>query len=201
MPGGLTQEQATAAGVDYPHNVEQAKQLLTEAGYPDGFSLTLVTSEMPAYRANYEVLQSELAEIGIKVELQVVDHATMHAQIREDVNPLVIYVAFRPNADVYLTQFFYSASTVVTGASPVTNFSHYAAIDDLILQARTETDPAAQEELWQQANTQILKDVAAVPLQFQNQVYARNPKVDYGHDLVKVLALYPGIDETTTIAS
>jgi peptide/nickel transport system substrate-binding protein len=124
----------------------------------------------------------------------------MHSQIREDVNPIVIYVAFRPNADVYLTQFFYSPSIVVKGASPVTNFSHYSAIDDLILQARAETDPAAQEELWRQANTQILKDVAAVPLQYQNQVYARSQKVDYGHELVKVLALYPGIDETTTIA-
>jgi peptide/nickel transport system substrate-binding protein len=201
MPGGLTQEQATAAGVDYPHNIEKAKQLLTEAGYPDGFEMTLVTSEMPAYRSNYEVLQSELAKIGIKIDLQVVDHATMHAQIREDVNPIVIYVAYRPNADVYLTQFFYSPSIVVSGASPVTNFSHYGAIDDLILQARGETDPAAQEELWRQANTQILKDVAAIPLQYQNQVYARNPKVDYGHELAKVLALYPGIDETTTIAS
>lgn len=200
MPGGLTQEQAAEAGVEYPYDVEKAKELLAQAGYPDGFSMTLVTSEMPAYRANYEVLQAELEEIGIKIDLQVVDHATMHAQIREDVNPIVIYVAYRPNADLYLSQFFYSPSIVVTGSSPVTNFSHYAAIDDLILQARAETDPAKQEELWRQANTQILKDVAAIPLQFQNQVYARNPKVDYGHELVSVLALYPGIDETTTIA-
>jgi peptide/nickel transport system substrate-binding protein len=201
MPGGLTQEQAAAAGVEYAHDVDKAKQLMTEAGYPDGFKMTLITSEMPAYRSNYEVLQSELAEIGIDVELQVVDHATMHAQIREDVNPIVIYVAYRPNADVYLTQFFYSASIVVSGSAPVTNFSHYKAIDDLILQARAETDPAAQEELWREANVQILKDVAAIPLQYQNQVYARTPTVDYGHDLKTVLALYPGIDETTTIAS
>jgi peptide/nickel transport system substrate-binding protein len=201
MPGGLTQEQAAAAGVDFPHDVEKAKQLLADAGYPDGFQMTLVTSEMPAYRANYEVLQAELAEIGIDIELQVVDHATMHSRIREDVNPIVIYVAFRPNADVYLTQFFYSPSTVVTGEAPVTNFSHYSAIDDLILQARAETDPTAQEELWRQANTQILTDVAAVPLQYQNQVYTRTPKVDYGHELVSVLALYPGIDETTAITS
>jgi peptide/nickel transport system substrate-binding protein len=201
LPGGLTQEQAAAAGVDYAHDLEKAKQLMIDAGYPDGFSLTLVTSEMPAYRANYEVLESELSQIGIEIELQVVDHATMHAQIREDVNPIVIYVVFRPNADVLLTQFFHSNSIVVTGESPVTNFSHYTAIDGLIEEARAATDPAQQEELWRQANTQILTDVAAVPLQYQNQVYARNPNVDYGHELKSVLALYPGIDETTTIAA
>ena len=75
---------------------------------------------MADYRANYEVLQEELAEIGIKVNLEVVEHATMHEQIRKDVNPIVIYVAFRPNADIYLTNFFTTAT-----APAITNFSHY----------------------------------------------------------------------------
>ena len=79
---------------------------------------------MSDYRANYEVLQAELAEIGITVNLDVVDHATMHAQIREDVNPIVIYVAFRPNADVYLTNFFLSTSAIGLETA-ITNFSHY----------------------------------------------------------------------------
>jgi peptide/nickel transport system substrate-binding protein len=156
---------------------------------------------MSDYRANYEVMQAELAEIGITINLTVVDHATMHEQIREDVNPIVIYVAFRPNADVYLTNFFHSDSIVVSGASPITNFSHYAAIDDLIEQARAETDPAAQEELWKQANIKLLEDLAAVPLYMQNLVYARTPAVDFGHELIPSLALYPQITELTTITS
>ncbi|MGD9712199.1 MAG: ABC transporter substrate-binding protein [Thermomicrobiales bacterium] len=201
IPGGLTKEEAEAAGVTFDYDPERARELLAEAGYPDGFALTLVTSEMTAYRANYEVLQAELGEVGIDVELEVVDHATMHAQIREDVNPIVIYVAFRPTTDLYLTQFFHSNSIVVTGASPVTNFSHYSAIDDLIEQARAETDAAEQESLWKQANIQIQTDIAAIPLHFQSQVYARTPNVDWGHELVSILALYPGIDETTTISS
>ena len=199
MPGGLTQEEAEAAGVAYEQDIERARELLAEAGYPDGFSMDLITSEMAAYRANYEVLQAELAEIGITLNLTVVDHATMHEQIRENVNPIVIYVAYRPNADVYLTNFFHSDSIVGEGVSPITNFSHYAEIDDLIEQARAETDPAAQEELWKQANIQILEDVAAIPLHFQNQVYARAQGVDYGHELISSLALYPQITELTTV--
>jgi peptide/nickel transport system substrate-binding protein len=199
MPGGLTQEEAEAAGVAYDQDLERARELLAEAGYPDGFSMDLITSEMASYRANYEVLQAELAEIGITLNLTVVDHATMHEQIRENVNPIVIYVAYRPNADVYLTNFFHSDSIVVDGESPITNFSHYAEIDDLIEQARAETDPAAQEELWKQANIQILEDMAAMPLHFQNQVYARAQGVDYGHELISSLALYPQITELTTV--
>jgi peptide/nickel transport system substrate-binding protein len=199
MPGGLTEEEAAAAGVLHDQDIERARELMAEAGYADGFSIDLITSEMTDYSANYEVLQAELAEIGITINLTVVDHATMHEQIREDVNPIVIYVAYRPNADVYLTNFFHSDSIVVEGASPITNFSHYSGVDDLIEQARAETDPAAQEELWKQANIQIQKDLAALPLYMQNLVYARTPGVDYGHELVSSLALYPQITELTTV--
>jgi peptide/nickel transport system substrate-binding protein len=197
MPGGLTEGEATAAGVLHEQDIERARELMAEAGYADGFSIDLITSEMTDYSANYEVLQAELAEIGITVNLTVVDHATMHEQIRDDVNPIVIYVAYRPNADVYLTNFFHSNSIVVEGSSPITNFSHYSGVDDLIEQARAETDPAAQEELWKQANIQIQKDVAAIPLYMQNLVYARIPGVDYGHELVSSLArgtVGPGLE-------
>jgi hypothetical protein len=37
------------------------------------------------------------------------------------------------------------------------------------------------------------------PIQYQNQVYARSNAVDYGHELISVLALYPGIDEKTRL--
>jgi peptide/nickel transport system substrate-binding protein len=199
MPGGLTQEEAAAANVLYEQNLDMARQLLADAGYADGFEIDLVTSEMSDYRANYEVLQAELAEIGITVNLNVVDHATMHEQIREDVNPIVIYVAFRPNADVYLTNFFLSTSAIGS-ETQITGFAHYAAIDDLIMQARAETDPDAQAELWKQANTQILTDMAAMPLCIKNLVYGRTQAVDYGHELVSSLALYPQITELTTIS-
>lgn len=199
MPGGLTDEEAAEAGVLREQDLDRARELMAEAGYPDGFTIDLVTSEMTDYSANYEVMQAELAEIGITVNLTVVDHATMHAQIREAVNPIVIYVAFRPNADVYLNQFFHSDSTVVTGAAPNVNFAHYSGVDDLIEQARAETDPAAQDELWKQANIQILEDVAAIPLYMQNLVYARTPALDYGHELISSVSLYPQITEMTTL--
>ncbi len=164
-----------------------------------GTDVHLVLVDLRESELDGQQAEDRLAEVGITVNLNVVDHATMHAQIREDVNPIVIYVAFRPNADVYLTNFFHSDSIVVEGESPITNFSHYSGVDDLIEQARAETDPAAQEELWKQANIQILEDLAAIPLYMQNLVYARMPGVDYGHELVSSLALYPQITELTTV--
>jgi peptide/nickel transport system substrate-binding protein len=199
LAGGMTQDEVAGLGLGYPVDREQAKQMLADAGYPDGFELEVITSEMTGYRRLYENMQAQLAEVGVDLKVNVVDHSTMHSQIRQDVNPLVVYIAWRPNADVYLTRFFHSDSTVVSGASPDTNFSHYDQIDDLIEGARVETDSEKQIEMWKQAQAKILEDMVAHTLQFQQQVYARSEAVDYGHDLVSVLALYPGIDETTTL--
>jgi peptide/nickel transport system substrate-binding protein len=159
----------------------------------------MVSSERESYLKNYESMQAQLAEIGIDIKINVVDHSSMHSMIREDVNPIVIYVAWRPNADVYLTRFYHSDSIVVTGAKPDTNFSHYTEIDDLIEGARAELDSDKQIEMWQEAQIKILEDMVAYPLQYQNQVTARRDYVDFGHDLKSVLALYAQFTENTTI--
>ncbi|MCB9139456.1 MAG: polyamine ABC transporter substrate-binding protein [Caldilineaceae bacterium] len=199
MDGGLTKDDVDALDLEYAYDPEMARELLAEAGLADGFSFPVVSSEMNAYRKVYEAMQAQLAEVGIDMQVDVVDHSSMHSLIRDDANPVVVYVAFRPNADVYLTRFFHSDSIVVTGAKPDTNFSHYAAIDDLIDSARAETDEAAQIELWKEAQVQILEDMVAYPLMYQNQIYARSDKVDYGHPLNAIMNLNPQITEMTTI--
>jgi peptide/nickel transport system substrate-binding protein len=199
LAGGLTREELAAKGLDYPTDLDKARKLLAQAGVPNGFPLEVVTSEMTGYRVLYESMQAQLAKVGIRVNVKVVDHSTMHSLIRKDANPLVIYIAWRPNADVYLTQFFHSDSIVVTGKKPNTNFAHYDRIDDLIERARVETDAAKQVALWKEAQIRILEDMVAYPMQYQNQVYARSAAVDYGHELISVLALYPGITERTRL--
>jgi peptide/nickel transport system substrate-binding protein len=197
--GALSEKEVTAKGLDYKTNLEKAKSLLAEAGVPGGFSLDLVTSELNIYKVHYESMQAQLAKIGIQIRLRVVDHPSYHALIRKDTNPIVIYVAFRPTAEIYLRSFYHSASTVVSGAHPDTNFAHYAAVDDLIDKARVETNAARQLEMWKEGQVKILQDMVAYPVSYANQVYARSTGLDYGHPLKSVLALYPGIDETTRV--
>jgi peptide/nickel transport system substrate-binding protein len=89
---------------------------------------------------------------------------------------------------------------VVTGASPDTNFSHYAGIDRLIEAARTVRDPADQVRIWKQAQVKLLSDAAAYPLHYVNLVYARRTNVDFGHPLEAAMALYPQFTEATRLA-
>jgi peptide/nickel transport system substrate-binding protein len=199
LAGGLTQEEVAELNLEYAVDRDMARDLLAEAGHADGFSLELVSSERESYLKNYQSMQAQLAEIGIDIEINVVDHSSMHELIREDVNPITIYVAWRPNADVYLTRFYHSDSIVVTGAKPDTNFSHYDQIDDMIEAARTELDSEAQIQMWKDAQIKLLEDMVTYPLQYQNQVTARHDYVDFGHELKSALALYAQITENTTI--
>ena len=56
LNGGLTQEEVSAAGVEYAVDRDKAKELLAEAGYPDGFSLDVFVSESSSYKTTYEKL-------------------------------------------------------------------------------------------------------------------------------------------------
>jgi len=63
----------------YSYDPDKAKQLLAEAGYPNGFSVVLLT-EGKTFRPYAEdtavLLKSELAQVGIQVTIQVVDSNT-----------------------------------------------------------------------------------------------------------------------------
>jgi peptide/nickel transport system substrate-binding protein len=119
-----------------------------------------------------EAVQVQLKKSRINRDIQLVEHATYHSQIRKDLSPLVHYQAARfPTADVHLTQFYDSAS-IFGPPKAVTNFSHCNVADDEIRAARIETDPTKQKELWKEAQTKIIKAVCGVPVYEQLQLWA-----------------------------
>ena len=199
LPGGLTKQDVNLLGLEYKENVKKAKKLLTEAGYPNGFVLDLVASEKRIYSNNYHILHEQLARIGIVCNIKVLPHPEMHQEIRKHPKPIVIYTAWRPNADVFLTRFFHSDALLVSGVKPDTNFSSYTKIDDLIEAARHEINPEKQISMWHQAQIRILNDMVAYPVIYANMRTPRRDYVDYGHPVVSSMALYPQFTEKTRL--
>jgi len=197
LAGGMSCDEV--GGLRYDQDINVAMALLAAAGYPNGFDAgEVVISERAEYLIPMQNIQAQLAECGIDMTLKVVDHSSMHTLIRQDVNPMVLYVAWRPNADVFLTRFYHSASIVVTGTKPDTNFSHITDIDKLIEAARAELGPAKQISYWKAAQVVILAENAAYPFYIKKFVFARRPNVNYGYELKSSLALYPPINELTS---
>jgi peptide/nickel transport system substrate-binding protein len=211
-PGALTKDEALKAGVVYDNNVEQAKKLLAEAGFPNGIKTEAIVSEMSSsYQKPMVAIQALVRKAGIDMQVKIVDHASFHSQIRENASPIVYYAAWRPNVDVYLTQFFHSDSVVVKGKKPNTNFSNYGlvdadgdgkidSVDQLIEQARWELNAQKQEALWKQAQIQILKDAVAVPIIRLKYTFPQKSYVDLGYPLEWSWQTYsPQITEKTKI--
>jgi peptide/nickel transport system substrate-binding protein len=181
----------------YPYDPAKAKQLLAEAGYPNGLKIKTIHTTLTGMQTLIEAVQAQLKKVGIDLDIELVEHATFHAQIRKDLSPIVHYQAARfPVADVYLTQFFDSASTIGTPTA-VTNFSHCNVADAEIRAARAATDPAKQKELWKTAQEKIIKAVCAVPIYEQLQLWAWKDTLDLGYDLQGSLNLSPPITEKT----
>ena len=181
----------------YPHDVAKAKQLLTEAGYPHGLTIKMIHTELPDMMATMQVVQAQLRRAGITIDIQPVDHATYHKMIRQDLSPIVFYDAARfPVADIYLSQFFLSRSTVKTPTA-VANFSHCNVADKEIDAARVATDEKQQLADWATAQRKIAAAVCAVPLIETEQVWVQRDDVDLGYDLKGSLTLGPLITEQT----
>ncbi len=195
--GGLNKETVKSLDLDYPLNLHKARQLLAEAGYSQGFSLSMIVSEKRIYRECAKLCQEQLQRINVACSIDIVPHQEMHQRIRNDEADLVLYGAWRPTADAFLSQFFHSDSIVGSGRTSDTNFSHYTKVDALIEAARQEIDPDKQRQFWDHAQIRILSDAAAYPLFAVKQNCVRRSDLDYGHSLQASMALYPQFTETT----
>lgn len=217
LPGGLTREELEERGQQdgkdylYATDREKAKELLAEAGFPNGFSTEIYMTERGEYQVPIQNIVAQLREVGIDVKLNVTDHSTYHHNIRADMNPIVLYNCWRPNTDVFLTHYYLSDSIVVTGESPITNFSHIGevdadgdgtidSVDELIKAARKELDAAKQAELWKEALLKAQDWAVSYASFIKKFTFARQDYVDWGYELKSTLILSPQINELTTIS-
>lgn len=179
----------TTEGLEtYEYNPERARQLLAQAGYPNGFEFEIYMSEATSYLPFAQILQEHWRRIGVTMKLNIVDHASYHERIRENLNGVVLYNATRlPIADIYLSQFYHS-DAIVGKPTAITNFSHLgdvvASVDHLIDEARFELDPERQRALYAEAQRVIMEVAAAMPYAQRYSAMARQSYVDLGYELV-----------------
>lgn len=141
----------------YPHDVAKAKELLAQAGYPDGFDMTIsVPNNYQPHMDTAEVVAEQLREAGINVTIQPVEWSTWLDTIyngRQFQATVVGVDAANMTARAMLERF-----TSDYGK----NFINYnnPAYDALFQQAINAQDEATQTDMYKQMET-ILADTAA----------------------------------------
>lgn len=177
----------------------RARALLAEAGHRDGVTIRAVVSSNTAQLPIMEVVQAQLRRAGIRLEMDVVEHATYHARIRQDLSQLSFYGAARfPVADSYLTQMYHSRSAPGRPTMSL-NFSHCGVTDAEIDGARAEPDAARQNALWAEAQRRIVDAACAVPLFDLRQVWVRRGNLELGYRLEGSLNLAPPVTHETRL--
>jgi peptide/nickel transport system substrate-binding protein len=126
-------------------NIEKAKEIMKEAGYPDGFSFTLKITAKPVEEQISQMVQSMAAEAGIKVEIEKVEFGTMLDQMDNfEFNAVRLGWSGRTDPDGNIHALFHSTGYINYGYSN-------PKMDELLEQARVETEQSVRKELYTQA--------------------------------------------------
>ncbi|MBB3610161.1 ABC transporter substrate-binding protein [Rhizobium sp. BK602] len=138
-------------------NIEEAKKLLNEAGYPDGFEATLIASDKPSQRTQLAVALREMAkEAGIRINVQTMPHATYLDQVWKKGNFYVGFYNMQPTADAIFKLLYTSDA-----AWNETRWNN-AAFDKVVNEARGTKDEAKRAALYAEAQQLMSDEVPSI---------------------------------------
>lgn len=154
-------------GFDY--DVERAKSLMAEAGYPNGGISTKILVSGEPYKSVAEVVQANLAAIGITVEIDNVETATLKTMAANGEHELFLW---RWNEDSKVD--FVYRDLFYTGSG--SNYHHWsnAKSDELTDLVLTEKDQDKRMEYGKELQTFLVDQCPQVPLYIANLVIAYN---------------------------
>ena len=160
---------------DYEANLEEAKRLLTEAGYPNGEGLpaiTYSTNDSGYHRPVAEYLQQAWAELGIDVTVETVEWASFTPMRRNGE-----YMAARNgwvgdySDPSNMLELLYSTNGNNDGKYNNPEF------DAAIELSRTTTDEAARFEALHTAEDILMDEAACVPVAYYNDFWLQSEKI------------------------
>ncbi|MDF2949541.1 MAG: extracellular solute-binding protein family 5 [Sedimentibacter sp.] len=138
----------------YKQNIEKAKQLMAEAGYPNGFETTIAVGLLDDINSTGEVLQKQLEQIGIKATIQNLESGQYVDAWKNRTHEMMVGrngAGTDPNRAV---AFFFSSK----GSANVWGYSN-PEVDALCNQGKVTVDETERETIYKEAQKLIVNDV------------------------------------------
>ncbi|MCR5033144.1 MAG: ABC transporter substrate-binding protein [Lachnospiraceae bacterium] len=159
----------------YPTNIEKAKELLAEAGYPDGFTFSItVPSNYQPHVDTAQVIAEQLKEVGITANINLVEWATWLSDVysgRQYETTVIGVDASMLSAGALLDRYRSDASG---------NFMNFnsPAYDAAIDAAESSVDDDAKTAAYKQCEQIISDEAASVYIQDMVNLVALNNKYE-----------------------
>jgi len=156
----------------YPYDPAKAKQLLAEAGYPDGFSATM-WSPRGRYPLDFETAQAvagQLEKVGVKVTVKPLEWAVYIQDFSNKKLTPMLFAAWGtyPDADPMFDAFLKGG---------VYSYADLPAFDKLVRDARSTMDEKKRQQMLQEAAKLQHDEALAIFLHQLVNIYAINDRV------------------------
>ena len=172
----------------YTYDPAKAKQLLEEAGFPNGFTATLLsTSQYGMLKDTAQVVQQNLNAIGEHVTLALPDWATRIATGNAGRYQFAASGSVGDYTDPdFLTVYFHSGPTYYNYTTGYDD----ATMDAMLSMARGMLDPAGRKAMYGRIARKALDDAAYIFLNYREQGYAYKKGVEGFRILPGFLVFY-----------
>jgi oligopeptide transport system substrate-binding protein len=170
LPVGMPGYDSTIKG--YTYDIRKAKQLLSEAGYPDGkgLDLTLVISNDETQKSLSIAIQEQLKEVGINLKLEQILQATLNTKQQDGE---LTFTRGNWGADYFdpenFMSLFYSKNVIPFGPNK-TGYSN-PLIDELYEKSILITDFNERKKIYDEMQKIVIDDAAWIYLYYNQKVY------------------------------
>lgn len=150
----------------YPYNPDKAKELLTEAGYPNGFSAILyLPAPYPLHRNAGEIIADQLEAVGIKLKIEVIEWGTWLEQVNTNRDYQLTVVGFTGRLDPHTMLNRYQSQSG-------RNISYFNSpeYDELLEKGLAETDSTARIQIYHELQTILAQKASNVYIMDPSQL-------------------------------
>jgi ABC-type transport system substrate-binding protein len=174
IPPGIMGYDSTRA--PYPWDTAQARRLLREAGYGDGFSVRLWRNRRAEFARIAQSVQQDLALLGIRVEIVERDAPSVRATVRNGEADLYLgdWYADYPDPENFSYPLFHSGNR---GSGGNYAFLSDTILDSMIVRARSTPDSAEKERLSRESDARVFELAPWIFLWFPVDLWAEQPRV------------------------
>ena len=155
------------------YNLQKAKQLLAEAGFPNGFEVEALSSNPPYHPLGERVI-THLRELGIRMKLNPMERGAFIQKLSEGrgafPNGLLLLLSASPGDAASRIRSY----AVCNGSSSRTCIPE---IEEKVTQYEKSTNPSERERLLREAQEYILDNYLFVPLYRQAFINAMGPRI------------------------